>query len=55
MVDQHGNIFKSITERWNFERDDIETIEEVGTKEATFDLGLERLVGGGDDTHIDRD
>ena len=54
MIDQERNIFFSLSQRWNINRDDVEAIKQIGAKAALRNFCIEPFVRRGDEANIDR-
>src|SRR5262245_15926935 len=55
MLDQLRHVFRSFAQRRNFERYDVEAVEEVGAERPAFDLGFGAVIGRGDHARVDGD
>ena len=55
MVDQEWNVFQALAQRGNFDRDDVEAVEEVLAEAACYHGVGENDVGRGDDAAIGLD
>lgn len=50
---QFGNVFRSLPQRRNLQRDDVEPVVQVGPKPAGGHLLIKAAVGGGDDARFE--
>src|SRR6185436_5362316 len=55
VVYQRWNVFLMLTERRDFKRNHVQTVEEIGSKGSPFYLFVQALVGGGNNSDIDLD
>jgi hypothetical protein len=46
------NVLRPLTERWHFDREDREAIEQIGAEASGFDLPAEVAVGRGDHANV---
>src|SRR5581483_11077732 len=52
---EHGHVLGALAEGRDLDREDVESVEEVGAEAALLDHALERAVRRGDDAHVDGD
>src|SRR2546423_7966736 len=54
MLNKHGDVVGALAERGQMQRDDVETVVQIGAEAARLDLLLEVAIRGGDEARIDR-
>lgn len=54
-IDERQDVLPTLTKRRDRQPDDVEAVVEVGLKATLADVGLERPVGGGDQTNVGRE
>ena len=52
VLDQHGDIFSTLTQRWNGDGKDVQPVIKVAAKRAGSDGGLQIAIGSGNYANV---